>query len=80
VLLVNEPSVGLTPQLVSRTFEHVERVREAGTAVLVVEQNVRPVLQIADRGYILEGARTASRAPPRSCSTVSGSVTSTSER
>ncbi len=54
VLLVDEPSAGLAPQLVQGTFEHIERVRDAGTAVLVVEQNVRAALEVADRGYALD--------------------------
>ncbi|MFC7045251.1 ABC transporter ATP-binding protein [Halobacteriaceae archaeon GCM10025711] len=54
VLLVDEPSAGLAPQLVERAFEHVERVRDAGTAVLMVEQNVTAALGIADRGYVLD--------------------------
>ena len=55
VLLVDEPSAGLAPQLIGRTFDHVDRVREAGTAVLMVEQNVKAALRVADRGYILDG-------------------------
>jgi len=54
VLLIDEPSAGLAPQLVERTFEYVDRVREAGTAVLMVEQNVRAALDVADRGYVLD--------------------------
>jgi branched-chain amino acid transport system ATP-binding protein len=54
VLLVDEPSAGLAPQLVERAFDHVQRVRERGTAVLMVEQNVRAALGIADRGYVLD--------------------------
>ena len=54
VLLVDEPSAGLAPQLIERTFEHVDRVREAGTAVLMVEQNVTAALAVADRGYVLD--------------------------
>lgn len=54
VLLIDEPSAGLAPQLVERTFEHVDRVRRAGTAVLVVEQNVKAALEVADRGYVLD--------------------------
>jgi branched-chain amino acid transport system ATP-binding protein len=54
LLLVDEPSAGLAPQLIERTFEHVDRVREAGTAVLMVEQNVKAALEVADRGYVLD--------------------------
>jgi branched-chain amino acid transport system ATP-binding protein len=54
VLLVDEPSAGLAPQLIERTFEYVARVRETGTAVLMIEQNVRTALDVADRGYVLD--------------------------
>lgn len=54
VLLVDEPSAGLAPQLVERAFDHVARIRDAGTAVLMVEQNVKAALRIADRGYVLD--------------------------
>ena len=54
LLLIDEPSAGLAPQLIERTFEYVDRVREAGTAVLIVEQNVKAALQVVDRGYVLD--------------------------
>ena len=54
VLLVDEPSAGLAPQLVEGTFDHIERVRDAGPSVLVVEQNVKAALRVADRGYALD--------------------------
>ena len=54
LLLIDEPSAGLAPQLIERTFEYVDRVREAGTAVLMVEQNVKAALEVVDRGYVLD--------------------------
>jgi len=63
VLLVDEPSAGLSPQLADRAFEHIGRVREAGTAVLLVEQKVRTGLSVADRGYVLDAGETRFEGP-----------------
>jgi len=54
VLLIDEPSAGLAPQLIERTFEHVARIRDTGTAVLMIEQNVTAALEVTDRGYVLD--------------------------
>lgn len=54
VLLIDEPSAGLAPQLIERTFEHVEQIRDTGTAVLMIEQNVKAALDVTDRGYVLD--------------------------
>lgn len=58
VLLIDEPSAGLAPQLIERAFEHIDRIRESGTAVLMIEQNVTAALEIADRGYVLDMGET----------------------
>jgi branched-chain amino acid transport system ATP-binding protein len=57
LLLMDEPSMGLAPILVERTFEIVQQVHEAGVSVLVVEQNANVSLSIADRGYVLQTGR-----------------------
>ena len=57
LLLMDEPSMGLAPILVERTFEIIKQVHEAGVAVLVVEQNANISLSIADRGYVLQTGR-----------------------
>ena len=57
LLLMDEPSMGLAPILVERTFEIIKQVHEAGVAVLVVEQNANVSLSIADRGYVLQTGR-----------------------
>jgi len=54
VLLIDEPSAGLAPQLIEQTFEHVDQIRQAGTAVLMVEQNVTAALDVTDRAYVLD--------------------------
>ena len=57
LLLMDEPSMGLAPILVERSFEIIKQVHEAGVAVLVVEQNANVSLSIADRGYVLSTGR-----------------------
>jgi branched-chain amino acid transport system ATP-binding protein len=57
LLLMDEPSMGLAPVLVERSFEIIKEVHEAGVAVLVVEQNANVSLAIADRGYVLQTGR-----------------------
>ncbi len=57
LLLMDEPSMGLAPILVERSFEIIQQVHEAGVAMLVVEQNANMALSIADRGYVLSTGR-----------------------
>ncbi|MGP6159212.1 MAG: ABC transporter ATP-binding protein [Vulcanimicrobiaceae bacterium] len=59
LLLLDEPSTGLAPQIVTRIFEIVAALRAAGTAVLLVEQNAHLALQYADRAYVLENGSIA---------------------
>jgi branched-chain amino acid transport system ATP-binding protein len=54
LLLLDEPSAGLAPVIVQQVFALVERIRSSGLTVLIVEQNVRQVLRIVDRAYLLE--------------------------
>ena len=54
LLLLDEPSLGLAPFLVKEVFSIIETIREQGTSVLLVEQNARMALRVADRAYVLE--------------------------
>lgn len=54
LLLLDEPSMGLAPIIVADIFEIIKEINEAGTTVLLVEQNARQALRIADYGYVLE--------------------------
>lgn len=57
ILLLDEPSMGLSPLFVGEIFKIIEDVSKAGTTVLLVEQNAKKALSIADRGYVLETGR-----------------------
>ena len=57
LMLMDEPSMGLAPILVERSFDIIKQVHESGVAVLVVEQNANMSLAIADRGYVLATGR-----------------------
>lgn len=53
ILLLDEPSAGLAPNLVDMILERVEEINKAGVALLIVEQNAKDALEISDRGYVL---------------------------
>ena len=63
LLLMDEPSMGLAPILVERSFEIISQVNDAGVAMLVVEQNANVSLSIADRGYVLSTGRIVLEGP-----------------
>ena len=63
LLLMDEPSMGLAPILVERSFEIIQQVNESGVAMLVVEQNANVSLSIADRGYVLSTGRIVLEGP-----------------
>ena len=58
LLLLDEPSMGLSPLLVDQTFDTIRALSEAGTTIFLVEQNAYVALSIATRGYVMEGGRT----------------------
>jgi branched-chain amino acid transport system ATP-binding protein len=59
LLLLDEPSLGLAPKIVHQIFALVAEIRSTGTAILLVEQNVKAALKVADHGYVMEGGRVA---------------------
>ena len=63
LLLLDEPSLGLAPLIVKLIFDLIQRIRSEGTAILLVEQNARAALKIADYGYVMEGGRIIMQGP-----------------
>ena len=63
LLMLDEPSMGLAPILVDQIFEIIQRLHKAGTTILLVEQNARMALSVADRGYVLETGRVTLTGP-----------------
>ncbi|MCY6381807.1 ABC transporter ATP-binding protein [Hoeflea prorocentri] len=59
VLLLDEPSLGLAPRIVEEIFELIVLLRKQGTTILLVEQNARMALEVADRGYVMSQGRIA---------------------
>ena len=53
LLMLDEPSLGLAPQIVARIFEIIQRINQKGVPILLVEQNARQALKIAHRGYVI---------------------------
>jgi len=63
LLLMDEPSLGLAPKLVRQIFDMICQIRREGVAILLVEQNARAALSVADYGYIMEGGRVVLQGP-----------------
>ncbi|HKU05755.1 MAG TPA: ABC transporter ATP-binding protein [Bradyrhizobium sp.] len=63
LLMLDEPSLGLAPRIVRELFHIIIRLGERGTSLLVVEQNARAALQIADYGYVVEQGRVSLQGP-----------------
>ena len=59
LLLLDEPSMGLAPLLVQEIFNIIKEINEAGTTILLVEQNANMALSIADKAYVLETGKIA---------------------
>jgi ABC-type branched-subunit amino acid transport system ATPase component len=65
VLLLDEPSAGLSPVMQDEVFVQTRRINQAGVSVVMVEQNAKRCLQICDRGYVLDQGRNAYTATGR---------------
>ena len=63
LMMLDEPSMGLAPILVEQIFEIIQTLHKAGTTILLVEQNARMALSVADSGYVLETGRILKTAP-----------------
>jgi len=57
ILMLDDPSLGLLPRLVQQVVEIIVRLRDEGQTILLVEQNARMALRVADRGYVLQTGR-----------------------
>jgi branched-chain amino acid transport system ATP-binding protein len=57
ILMLDEPSLGLSPVLVQQVFDIIARLRDEGRTILLVEQNARMALSVANRGYVLQTGR-----------------------
>lgn len=64
LVLMDEPSMGLAPALVTRCFEIIDEIRQTGVSVLMVEQNARAALRVADYAYVLASGQIAVRGTP----------------
>jgi branched-chain amino acid transport system ATP-binding protein len=65
LLMLDEPSLGLAPLVVREIFLTIESLRTTGVTILLVEQNARAALQVADHGYVLEMGEFALQGPAR---------------
>jgi branched-chain amino acid transport system ATP-binding protein len=65
ILMLDEPSLGLAPLLVDEVFDTIRKLKKEGMTILLVEQNVREALDLADRGYVLQTGRIVGRGSGR---------------
>jgi branched-chain amino acid transport system ATP-binding protein len=64
VLLIDEPSLGLAPSIVTQVFDVIRQIHASGVSILLIEQNVNKALEVAQRAYVLEGGRIVSEGKP----------------
>ncbi len=67
LLMLDEPSMGLSPIMMKRIMSTVKTLQAQGTTILLVEQNARAALKLANQGYVLEVGKIVTQAPVRSC-------------
>jgi branched-chain amino acid transport system ATP-binding protein len=65
LLMLDEPSLGLAPLVVREVFRTIERLREGGASILLIEQNARAALEVSDYAYVLETGALALEGPAR---------------
>ena len=63
LIMIDEPTEGLAPLIVREIFRIIERLRETGVSILLIEQNARAALEVADYGYVLETGSIALEGP-----------------
>lgn len=63
LLMLDEPSLGLAPLIVREIFSIIQSLRQTGVTIVLVEQNARAVLQVADHGYVLEMGELSAQGP-----------------
>ncbi|MFX7785039.1 ABC transporter ATP-binding protein, partial [Acinetobacter baumannii] len=63
LLMLDEPSLGLSPLMTSELFKALDQVKQAGMAILLVEQNARKSLKLADRAYLIANGRIVGEGP-----------------
>ena len=68
LLMLDEPSLGLAPRIVREIFHIIARLRSTGVSILLVEQNARAALQVADYGYVLETGEIVLEGPAKDLS------------
>ena len=64
IILLDEPTLGLAPVMVDRLLDHIERLRERGVGILIVEQNTSAAFSVSEHGYVLSGGRVVLDGPP----------------
>jgi branched-chain amino acid transport system ATP-binding protein len=77
LLLLDEPSLGLAPLVIKEIFRTVAQLKKTGVAILLVEQNARAALQVADYGYVLETGELSLEGPSRELPPIRGSLKAT---